>query len=367
MSVIKKIIRVGLGKIKSKATTKISQITGKNFTVPVQIYWNMSNKCNFQCRMCSQWKRGKSEDAKDYLNFQDMQSVIDQMKKLKIRNLGITGGEPLLQKELLFQVLDYANKQGIYTHFGSNGWLIDEDILQEYDQIGGGHISLSIDAIGDLHDEIRGINGAFEHVLKVLELYKKIKPKRVFLKINTVMSAKNLEHILPVVALTEKYSASIFIQPFEDFKHDTLYNDSSKIDKNFAAADADMDQIKDIITKLKDLKKQKPGLILNSQAHLDRMVEYFANRKEIENVCEVAYKKFTIHPFGDVLCCGYLGFIGNVKKEKLKEIWNSEKAERARKKMEKCQYNCMQGCFFEPNLSELAKDGFYYLLKIIKK
>jgi len=367
MNTIKKIIQVGIGKIKSKLTTGISKMTGRNFTVPVQIYWNMSNKCNFQCWMCSQWKRGRSEDAKDYLNFQDMQSIVDQMKKLKIRNLGITGGEPLLQKKSLFQVLAYANRQGIYTHFGSNGWLIDEAVLREYDRIGGGHISLSIDAIGNLHDEIRGISGAFEHILRVLELYKKIKPENVFLKINTVMSARNLKDILPIVELTEKYAAAVFIQPFENFAHDTLYEDSTEIDKSFTVKEADMHQVNNVVAKLKELKKQKPGLILNSQTHLDGIINYFANRTKTKNICEVAYKKFTIHPFGDVLCCGYLGFIGNVKKDSIAKIWNSAEAAEARKKMKNCRYNCMQGCFFEPSLKELLKDGFYYLLKIIKK
>lgn len=362
----KKIIKVGTGKIRNKILTKLSNITGKNLTVPAQIYWSISNKCNFRCKMCTQWDRGLREDPKNYLSFEDMKNVVDQMKKLKIRNLGVTGGEPILQKKLLFKVLEYANRQGIYTHFGSNGWLIDASIIKQYDQIGGGHISLSIDAIGDLHDEIRNMKGAYVHALKVLETYKEIKPKNVSIKINTVMSGKNLEHILPLVDLTEKYGASIFIQPFEDFEHDNLYQDSVSIDKSFSVKKESIEKIQNIILKLKDTKRKKPGLILNSNAHLEGILKYFEDRKNAKSDCEVAYKKFTIHPYGDVLFCGYLGFIGNVKNNSIMEIWNSEKAKAARARMKKCRINCMQGCFFEPGFFEMLRDGFYYLLKLKK-
>jgi Fe-coproporphyrin III synthase len=366
-SISKKIITVGIGKIKNKLVTKISKITGKNFTVPVQIYWNISNKCNFRCKMCTQWDRGNNENPDNYLNFQDMQRVIDEMNELHIRNFGVTGGEPLLQKRRLFEVLEYANNKGIYTHFGSNGWLIDENVIREYDKIGGGHISLSIDAVGDLHDEIRGVKGAYQHAVSVLEQYKKIKPKSVSIKINTVMSSKNLDHILPLVKLAEKYKASIFIQPFEDFEHDTLYKDSVKIDSTFAVKEKNLESVKKVIKKLIAIKKARPGLILNSYAHLEKMTDYFKNRKNAPGLCEVGYKKFTIHPFGDVIFCGYLGFIGNVKKDGLMDIWNSSKAETARKKMTRCNLNCMQGCFFEPGFFELIRDGFFYLAKAIKK
>lgn len=364
---VKKIIKVGTGKLRNKVLTKLSKITGKNLTTPAQIYWNISNRCNFRCKMCTQWDRGMHEDQQNYLSLEEMKRVVDQMKKLKIRNLGVTGGEPILQRERLFKVLEYANKQGIYTHFGSNGWLIDADIINQYDQIGGGHISLSIDAIGDLHDEIRDMKGAFEHTLKALEAFKGLKPKNVSIKINTVMSGKNLEHILPLVDLADKYGASIFIQPFEDFEHDDLYKDNVEIDKSFAVKKERMEQVEDVILKLKKIKKKNPGLILNSYAHLDGIVRYFEDRNNGRNDCEVAYKKFTIHPFGDVIFCGYLGFIGNVKNSSIMEIWNSKKAKEARERMKKCRCNCMQGCFFDPGFLEMMRDGSYYLSKIFKR
>lgn len=362
-----KIIKVGKGKIKGKILTKFSKMTGKNLTIPVQVYWNISNKCNFRCKMCTQWDRGINENSSQYLNFKDMTGVIDQMAKLKIENFGVTGGEPILRKDLLFKILEYANKKGIYTHFGSNGWFIDSEVIRQYDKIGGGHISLSIDAIGELHDEIRNKNGAFEHVMKVLNDYRDVKPRNVSIKINTVMSGKNLNHIIPLVNLADKYKASIFIQPFEDFEHDKLYKDNVLMDKSFSIKGGSINDVTKIIEELRLLKRKKPGLILNSYTHLDGIPEYFKNRKNAKNKCEVAYKKLTIHPFGDVIFCGYLGFMGNIKQNSLLEIWNSDAARKARERMHSCKFNCMQGCFFEAGFFEMARDGFYYLLKIFQK
>lgn len=364
---IKKLIRVGLGRLKSKFFTWLSVATGRNFTVPAQVYWNMSNRCNFRCRMCPQWNRGTHEREEDYCRFEDMKRIIDQMKHLGIWNLGISGGEPLMRKELLFQVLKYANQQGIYTHFGSNGWLITEEVLREYDAIGGGHISLSIDGIGETHDAIRGVKGAYKKAVSVLEAYQKLRLKNVSIKVNTVMSDRNLDEILEVVELARRYGAAIFIQPFDDLSYDVKYEHNGRIDESFKLREENMKKAAAVVLNLLAVKKENKGLILNSARYLENIPEYFADKFKTRRPCLAAYKNLSIDPFGNVIPCGFLGPVGNIKWQTIMSVWNGRRMREARTRARSCRQNCMQGCFFELSVKEMMQEGAQYLWRRIKK
>lgn len=367
MNNIKKLINLGTSKLKSKMLTKLSIQTQKNFTTPVQVYWTMFNKCNFRCKMCPQWHRGENEDQNDCCSLDQMKKVIDEKACLKIKNLGLSGGEPLMKQELLFSVLEYANNKGIYTHFGSNGWLLSEKMLKKYDSIGGGHISLSIDGIGSVHDEIRGFPGSYAKIISVLETYSKLKLKNVSIKINTVFSGQNYEQVLDIIELAKKYNAAMFVQPFDNFDYDKVNKSSSLIDSNFRVSPEKLQAIKVIVDKIIKIKKIHKGLILNSVDYLQNINAYFSNRFEADRKCEVLYKNFNIDPFGNVIPCGYLGTIGNIKKDSIYKIWNSKEAIIARVKSKSCKQNCMQGCFFDPKMSEMIKMGLQYAVKLMRK
>lgn len=364
---IKKIISLGLNRIKGKILTKLSMATKKNFTLPVQVYWTMFNRCNFRCKMCPQWHRGETENRSEYCNLAEMKKVVDEMAELGIKSLGLSGGEPLMDQELLFGVLEYANSKGIYTHFGSNGWLLSEKVLRRYDEIGGGHISLSVDGIGSTHDEIRAFPGSFNKIISVLEMYIQLKLKNVSIKMNTVFSGQNYEQILEIIALAKKYDVAIFLQPFDNFDYDKINESSSLVDNSFNVQKNKVERIREIVAEIIETKKKDKGLILNSFEHLKNIPDYFSNRFRINGKCEVFYKNMNIDPFGNVIPCGYLGPIGNIKKDSIYDIWNSLKAKQARIKSQNCKQNCMQGCFFDPKIGELIRSGIYYIAKLLKK
>jgi len=58
---------------------------------------------------------------------------------------------------------------------------------------------------------------------------------------------------------------------------------------------------------------------------------------------------------GDVVICGFSGILGNVKRESLKNIWNSKKFMNFRKKMRDCN-KCLMPCQYTPSTYDLIKD-----------
>lgn len=363
-----RLLKVFLGKVGNKMSTSLSILTKHNFTKPDSIYYLISNKCNFRCPMCDQWKMGQSEKPQEYLSSKEMKSVVDQAAAWGIKSFGISGGEPLIFKDRILELLSYANKKKMYTHFVTNGWLLDEETIREYDKLGGGHISLSLDALSPMHDDLRGVPGAFERVMKAIKAYEAVKPKNILLKINLVISNKNLDEVLDVVEMTKKVGASIFVQPYDPYNWETRKKLSHKeYHENYPmwVSRARMDKLKTVVDKMIEMKKKDASLIINSLEHLQAIPKYFSlelNRSK----CYVAYRSLVIGPFGEVSVCKY-GDVGNVRKNTIKEIWKSDKYNQIRKSSVRCNFDCLLGCMYDPSILSWIKAGVSLALKKSKK
>ncbi|MFH0988316.1 MAG: radical SAM protein, partial [Parcubacteria group bacterium] len=339
--------KIFFGKIETKARTRLSIFFKKNFAKPDGIYYLISNKCNFHCAMCDQWKKGLTEKEGDYISPARMKELLAEAAGWGVKSFGVSGGEPLVYREKTFVLLREANRLGLHSHFVTNGWLLTEDIINEYERIGGGHISLSLDAAGPLHDELRGVPGAFAKVQEIFKIFQRVNPKNILLKVNLVISDQNLDEVLPVVDLVEKSGASIFFQPFDPYN---WHNRKSLNQKEYHAtyplwvSEEHQEKLKPVIDRLIAIKKKKPGLILNSVEHLQAMIKYFAANLNRPN-CYVGYQSLVINPTGEVAVCKY-GSVGDAKVESLKSIWAGEKYERVRRDSANCNFDCLLGCMY---------------------
>jgi MoaA/NifB/PqqE/SkfB family radical SAM enzyme len=362
---LKKYSRVAWQKIKHSTRCSIFLNTGFWIPVPLKIYYTVADKCNFRCLMCPHWSRGLTEKESSHLSLQRMQSIIDEMAILGIIELGISGGEPLLQKETVLSLLKYANQKGLYTHFVTNGSLLTKEFAKEYNDAGGGHISLSLDGIGTMHDNLRGYQGAFLCVEKVLNIFRDNRFANINLKINFTLNNKNLNHAVPVIHRALHYNAMIYIHPYDlyDFKQQfTIQQREEKYPlwvkkENYA-------RLKTVIEEILELKKKYPAHILNDPKHLSGIPGYFMGQSKIN--CYAGLDSLAINPQGQVIFCKY-GIIGDLSKQDLIEFLGSAKRKTVLKKSFSCSLGCMLGCQFRPSMVESVKNGPKQFLKLIQQ
>ena len=276
LSRLKKYSVIASKKIINQLRTSFFVRTGLAMPRPMRVYYLMTNKCNYKCLMCPQWECGVKEDQSEYITEAEMKKVIDEIASLGIYEFGISGGEALLYLKKMFNLLSYANQKGLYTHFVTNGRLLSEEIIRRYNDIGGGHISLSIDAASPKHDKLRGVPGAFAAIERVLKIFSENKFPNILLKINTVISGANLDEVLPVVELAIARQSVIFIQPYDVYDYATKLTAEQKsarfplwVKKEQHA------QLRQVLDKLITLKKEHPEIILNDAKHLAAIYDYF--------------------------------------------------------------------------------------------
>ena len=132
------------------------------------IIWNFTNRCNLSCHHCYSYANPNSED---FLTTEFILDSISELKKAGIKFVIFSGGEPLIRKDI-FQIADAMREAGIVTYLSTNGLYIDEknvdDIIKTFNYIG-----ISIDGIEEVHDEFRGLKGAYKKSLGAIALIQK--------------------------------------------------------------------------------------------------------------------------------------------------------------------------------------------------
>ena len=150
----------------------------------MKVCWNITSRCNANCKHCFRDKDRKDIDLKSNLTILDnIDGIVDR--------ISFSGGEVLMYEGFL-ELLKAAHKKKIITSITTNGILFTEDNLREI-LPNTDRITLSLDYISD-EDNVKYGRGDnyFQHIKNVISLIRKIDPK-FNIKINTVVNKKNLE------------------------------------------------------------------------------------------------------------------------------------------------------------------------------
>ncbi len=132
------------------------------------IIWNFTNRCNLACKHCYSYA---DPNSTDYLSTEFILNSIEELKKAGIKFVIFSGGEPLIRKDI-FDISQAMRDNGIITYLSTNGLYINEKnvdkIIETFNYIG-----ISIDGIEEVHDEFRGLKGAYRDSLNAIALIQK--------------------------------------------------------------------------------------------------------------------------------------------------------------------------------------------------
>jgi len=125
----------------------------------------VTNRCNFRCNFCFYGEEIEKGHKPDELTLDEHRRIAEKAGPLL--QLSIGGGEPFLRRDLAAIVSAYIQATGVaYVSIPTNGWYTDriESVVHD---LAGGHpdttfrIILSIEALGEEHDEVRSAPGSF--------------------------------------------------------------------------------------------------------------------------------------------------------------------------------------------------------------
>ncbi|AEC01648.1 radical SAM protein [Parasphaerochaeta coccoides] len=154
----------------------------------------ITSKCNLRCKHCY------LDPRQTELSVKDFSSIIDYLKKIKIKELCIEGGEPLCHQyfdQICSSLLNLRCNKKIVT----NATLLTEEIVYLIDKTFD-TVQVSIDGgTKEEYEIIRGKN-SFSKLITGLNYLSKIKDK---VQINFVLTALNYFQIDKLFSLAREY------------------------------------------------------------------------------------------------------------------------------------------------------------------
>jgi len=137
---------------------------------PLWLCLELTYRCPLQCPWCS--NPVDFADYSDELTTEEWKRVLREGRELGALQLGFTGGEPLIRKDLE-ELVDYANGLGYYTNLITSGMGLTEERLLDLKKAGLKQIQLSIQSCdSNVTNELVGTD-AHDKKLAVAKLIKK--------------------------------------------------------------------------------------------------------------------------------------------------------------------------------------------------
>jgi len=175
------------------------------------IYLYFTNNCNLNCLHC--WIDPVFNSEKIDADIKPIMDAIIEAKKLGLKTIKITGGEPFLHKKIL-QLIEDVSKEEIDIIIETNATLIGENEAAVIRENRVKKVAVSLDSFHPFaHDYLRGVEGAFDKALKAIKILKK---HEIPLEIIMCLYKKNKEDIKKMIGFSESLGAkTLKINPIE--------------------------------------------------------------------------------------------------------------------------------------------------------
>jgi len=142
------------------------------------------------------------------LNRVQIIGMLDDMASMGTKRLILTGGEPLIRKDI-FDIIRRAKTHQMKVNVNSNGVLVPR-FMERLRLIDG--LTISIDGDRDVHDAIRG-EGAFESALNAVRAARDYPHIRV--RLSAVISARSIGAEDALLDIARREGIEVFFQPAE--------------------------------------------------------------------------------------------------------------------------------------------------------
>jgi radical SAM protein with 4Fe4S-binding SPASM domain len=299
-------------------------------------------RCNSRCRICDVWR--STHNKKD-----EIPPEYYERLPSSLRNVNVSGGEPFLRDDLPEVIGAMGRKcpeaRIVISTNGLAPSLIERTlkrVLVVKPDVG---IRFSLDGIGAMHQEMRGVENAFEKVMASLDISLALGMKDTGLSFTA--ANENLDQLLPVYELAKSKNVTFTLCGAEH---------SSQIEGYLGSGTKEI-RDKGLLGRQLDRLIKERLRKWSPEAMARAYYEYGIYRREAGRrrilPCGAAEVLFYMDPVGDVYSCNVANkLLGNIRHESFETIWNSKEASSSRDFARNCPYQCWMLCTVSPCLRQ---------------
>ncbi|QBD80638.1 radical SAM protein [Ktedonosporobacter rubrisoli] len=311
-----------------------SYVLGKPLALPMNLTISVSYRCNSRCKTCNVWQR-----PNDDFTIEEYDKTFASIGRAAYW-FTFSGGEPTLRKDLPDMIASaYRHCRPGVINIPTNG-IQDKIIPGRIEQVLKAAptseviINLSLDGVGEKHDQVRGVKGNFERAMRTYAGLKALKGryKNFTLGVHTVISNFNID---------EFDNIHKFVR--EELKPDSFISEIAEerveLDTVGMGITPPMQKYEPVIEHLQEDIRHEQFSNLTAritQAFRDRYYDIvkrtFAEKRQIIP-CLAGIASAQIAPNGDVwTCCIRAESVGNLREHNYDfgSVWRTAKADELR-------------------------------------
>ncbi len=273
-----------------------------------------TNRCNSKCKTCHIWKIMPKVD----ISIKAIEEILTDKSITNSTIFSLTGGEFLLHpkyKEILALFKKHKRKYVLLT----NGILADK-VIETVKEFNIKKIAISLDGPRDTYKKIRGVDN-YDNIMKIISELKTSTNIHLHYTISPWNNSRDLEYISD---FCQKNDIGLSLDVYQEIKY-------------FKVGKKRVD-----IKSYNQLLHNGPKKILRNTNFIKMYVLWFD--KKLRLPCWSIKLSTNIMPNGDVFLCQYKDVVlGNINRDKLNQIWDSEKTKKIQSKSVRCN-SCWLGC-----------------------
>lgn len=321
---------------------------------PIYLIFFVTNRCNSRCRHCFYWKnlnRDENELSLDEIN--NFSKGLD-----KLTWLALSGGEPFLRDDLVDIVNIFYNNNSVETVAIPTNGLMPKKVFNETKRLldsefnGCLSVGLSVDGAYELHDYIRGVDGAFDKVIETYNYLEKLLPnyRNFSIKINTTILNKNIKHLEEIGSVVRGK------MPLASFHGFEIMRGKPKDPEFMVPSISELESAKKVIYpiweeyKFDRTSRLKSHLALAAKKYVYDMAVKTLERQKPQIPCVAGRVHCVLDYNGDVFLCELLEKVGNIRENTFDDIWNSTRANELRDSIKRGECYCTHSCFQNTNV-----------------
>jgi AdoMet-dependent heme synthase len=250
------------------------------------------------------------ERADEELTTDECLALVDEMAGLGTEMLILTGGEPLLRRDI-YEIASKASAAGMWVVMGTNGVLVNDHVAQKMVACGVKGVGISIDSVDpEKHNEFRGGPDAWKYSVRALEICRK---NGLEVLVQSSVMEDNLEEVSALMEFARErgawsFNAYYLVQTGRGQSMTTL-------------TPAQTDQSLRMLVEAQN--EYQPMLVRAKCAPQFKQLAYELGKGGLESGgCMAGTEYCRITPEGNVTPCPYMDHVaGNVRDGGFSDVW----------------------------------------------
>jgi len=320
-----------------------------------QVSLKIVNSCNLRCKTCGQWgETGYNhdkpvEELREVVPLETYQRMVDQLADRRPFYY-IWGGEPYLYRDIM-PLMEHMKKRNGLVGIVTNGTMM----AKTADRLVGAGVDmlmLSVDGVGEIHNEIRGERRAWERMMTgldaVLEERKRAGAKKPYVNVLATISRDNVGHLEDIADWAAERGVDLLTYYFSWFTNQETGEDHDRVMRErfgvvpeawkgylfFTGLDTAM--LQEEVRSIRSRRWPFPVMFI-PDLELNQIPAYYDDPRTLFGYgeCIQPWIVTEILPNGDVATCrDYPDYVcGNIQETDLLEIWNNDRYRRFRESL----------------------------------